>query len=455
MAKVRLLNGKPLLVSGKVAMADTCCCTTPVIACPLPDGECVAAVCFELYLDATDTADADFFDMSGPGGGMGVYFDGVSWQVYADTNATLAATDPFSTWHAFKFKFKKEIDLSVSVTWTVDDVPGPTFNLAAAGATNAVFDSVQFGAQFTGNGNPKHRSIRNIRTTSDGAGFEFSFPPDSFDSLNGGASIDVDGNLRIDSTNPSIDDYGAKAVHLNANCCASSCPETPGWRDCSEVTGFSVTFNITGHADDLGDPSIPPCLPPTCCPGYDVTESHTFNFTRIDRAVPLATSSQFWLFVQHNFGDACNLFMTRLSSDVRWDFPITDGVCGLILGPATFGGAGSLEDPCGGGTASADVTAGVTLDRCQCHDGADPDNITDCTGCGSDPACVDPLTPVGFCNELACALPSDAFADIGTWQPGDVSGIKGSHSASNTCTFTNPPDGLSGTITVAVILTIF
>ncbi len=36
MAKVRLLNGKPLLVGGKVALSDDCCCSQPT-TCP-PDG---------------------------------------------------------------------------------------------------------------------------------------------------------------------------------------------------------------------------------------------------------------------------------------------------------------------------------------------------------------------------------------------------------------------------------
>ncbi len=36
MAKVRLLNGKPLMVGGKVALSDDCCCGTPGV-CPDPD----------------------------------------------------------------------------------------------------------------------------------------------------------------------------------------------------------------------------------------------------------------------------------------------------------------------------------------------------------------------------------------------------------------------------------
>ncbi len=35
MAKVRLLHGKPLMVGGKVALSDDCCCTpTPPTGCP-------------------------------------------------------------------------------------------------------------------------------------------------------------------------------------------------------------------------------------------------------------------------------------------------------------------------------------------------------------------------------------------------------------------------------------
>ncbi len=33
MAKVRLLNGKPLMVGGKVALSDDCCCGTPHTLC--------------------------------------------------------------------------------------------------------------------------------------------------------------------------------------------------------------------------------------------------------------------------------------------------------------------------------------------------------------------------------------------------------------------------------------
>jgi len=46
MAKVRLFNGKPIMVGKKVALSDDCCCGGPVGAC------CIAGICGEGYTEA-------------------------------------------------------------------------------------------------------------------------------------------------------------------------------------------------------------------------------------------------------------------------------------------------------------------------------------------------------------------------------------------------------------------
>src|SRR5882672_10691267 len=134
MAQVRLLGGKPLLVGGKVALSDTCCCQTSV-PCDLPVGlDCPHAICFELKLDSSDTSGHDFLDIqSGSTVLGGAYFDG-AWQAYGWVeSATATAISPHDTWHAFVFQFYAPGDGSVRCKWFIDGVAQTEFELMDSG----------------------------------------------------------------------------------------------------------------------------------------------------------------------------------------------------------------------------------------------------------------------------------------------------------------------------------
>ncbi len=201
MAKVRLLNGKPLTVGGKVALGDDCCCQTSVL-CALPEGvDCPHSVCFELKLDSSDTSSHDFLEVRGGSHvRLGMYYDG-SWQIYSDTdNATAAATNP-NDWHSFVLQFYAPGDGTVRCKWSVDAVAQTEIEVVDAGedAFTYLGNNFLFGAK-QGSGNP-HRTLRNVAVKANPSSAEedFSFPPDSFDSLIGGAAI-VAGELQIDAT---------------------------------------------------------------------------------------------------------------------------------------------------------------------------------------------------------------------------------------------------------------
>src|SRR6266404_5500170 len=102
MAKVRLFNGKPLLIGGKVALADACCCGASPTGCVLPEGgDCPHAFCWELNLATGDICNSDFVEISSPSNALGFYFDlgSSTWRAFDlasfTDKAILSATSPF------------------------------------------------------------------------------------------------------------------------------------------------------------------------------------------------------------------------------------------------------------------------------------------------------------------------------------------------------------------------
>ncbi len=75
MAKVRLLNGKPLMVGGKVALSDDCCCGTPV-------GPCGVAPCHAI-------GEIDF-TVAGDHYGSGAFFIDDDFTVIDDHHLTIS-----------------------------------------------------------------------------------------------------------------------------------------------------------------------------------------------------------------------------------------------------------------------------------------------------------------------------------------------------------------------------
>ncbi len=222
MAKVRLLGGKPLMVGGKVALSDDCCCAEPPTGCVLPSsGECPHSICFEIKLDSNDTSDGNFSDLLS-GSFIGSFFDGVDWWVFGNGNfSTLTAIDPYDTWHSFVIQITKLTDTDIRVNWSVDGVAAPSFD-DTVGASPSFDDTFRVGADF-GTG-AAHRSMRNIILLGnpDTPEEDFIFPTDSFDSFTAGASV-IGDELRIDGTG---DQHATKdlAPAYSLSCkCNSSC----------------------------------------------------------------------------------------------------------------------------------------------------------------------------------------------------------------------------------------
>lgn len=376
----------------------------PLIGCELPDGDCPHAVCFELFLDDTDASNQDFFDMYF----VGAYFDGTDWQVYGDSSASLTAVSAFNTWHKFVFQFTKQGDGSVLGEWSVDGVAGPSFNALGAGATTGSITSVQFGAQ--GGAGAKHRSIRNI--TILGFAISFDFPPDSFSNLVGTGISESGGVLRID--NDSDDDaYGNKVTYADLICC--TCPDSPSWRDCVEISAIDITYDFSGSSSVAG------------CTAYSVSGTHTFNFTRIDRTDdfdPTPGVYQFKMYQQRSSGQ-CVLIVEGKdgtlsgSTALSFGFAQQNGACSRIVDRFGFN-ASVGGDGCDSGTVtiSGDETSVFV------------DYPTNGTGC-------EDYTET--CGGMSCGY-DGAFGIVASdleWLPGDVSGLRGTYTSSNTCTGTD------------------
>lgn len=292
MAQVRLLGGKPLLVDGKVALSDSCCCeVTPPVVCELPDGDCPHAICFELNLDADDTSDRDFIELDQS---VSMYYDG-NWQIYGQSGSESLAPSGtvFGVWHSFVIQITRIDDTTTHIEWSVDGVSGTGFD----DVTGSSFTSsnIIFGA-INGSGNA-HRSLRNIFVVSnpDTSEEDFSFPPDSFDSFSGGASI-VGGELRIDDIVG--DAYAEKDFDPAYNLACAPCCD----RDITEISTIDVTLSIDATFADA-----------TCGTG-SLSNMFSWNFTRIDKVTPFTPgNNEFKFYLGPNSGSCCAL--TFLAND--------------------------------------------------------------------------------------------------------------------------------------------
>lgn len=246
MPKVRLLSGKPLLVNGKVALSDDCCCGEGPPPCPLPDiddSNCPHALCFELLIrqeeiDADNAGDiVDFLgsgrDPSFPLMGLFPVYGAVQWNFYTDSDSlTVTSIITADEWFPVRIEF-----------WTVSSAPKVKITVngvesTVGNATVADWTGILFGANFSGS-NVNHRSIRNIHLTAnpDSAEVGFDFPPDVFDSITGSGITVADGVITIDTTGNA---YAIKNLDPSYGICA----------DCGEGVPTddtpSVTVNISG-----------------------------------------------------------------------------------------------------------------------------------------------------------------------------------------------------------------
>lgn len=401
----------------------------PPDECTLPVGDCPHAVCFELFLDDTDASNQDFFDMYF----VGAYFDGTDWQVYGDTSASLTAVSAFNTWHKFIFQFTKQGDGSVLGEWSVDGVAGPSFNALPAGAIAGSITSIQFGAQ--GGAGPKHRSIRNI--TILGFAISFDFPPDSFSFLVGTGISESGGVLRID--NDSDDDaYGNKTTYADLICC--TCPDSPAWRDCVEISTVDISYDFTVTS------TVTDCA-------FTKSNSWNFHWDRIDRTVSFDPGAfQFHAYQQRSdaWGGGCLLIME--ANDSRWggvgirhDFDIDNSICMSIQD--TIGANSIAGDGCDPGTFSfAGNESSVFVSKCRCED--ESHNFSDCDQCNN-PECGEGLVR-NDCGSIFCGpgTPGNLTPDL-SYLPGDISAIKGTYVTENTCLDSDRTMTVTITVTIA------
>lgn len=407
----------------RASPCDDCVTST----CPLPDGDCPHALCVEFKLDSNDTSDGELITLSGFGSsftGFGFYFDGTDWNIFGFGGgfASLTAVDPYETWHSLVLQITDNGDGTIHVQWSVDDVPGEALDMPWD--VCAIASELDIGAVF-GSG-AAHRTFRLVSLIGnpDIPEGDFNFPSEAFDGFVSGATIDGDGNLRIDSV-----DEDAYAIHytglkiiceLGCNCCRGVAGF--GFSDITEINNIDVTYDFSATYDGEGE----------ACDAYTTSGSHTFNFVRIPFVNSYGSGYEFKLSIQGDGGDGCFLgFASNHFSPagVRFEFtgpPADNTVYAFVLDRIA---QNIIYD--------ADCFSG-TIEFC--FDGGSVNSWRQVT--------VDPDV---ICGALACGVQDGMDCAITgiPWNGADFTSMRGTYSAENTCTL---PHG-SMHVSVTMVIT--
>lgn len=200
---------------------DTCCdCPdreSPCDDCDAADcAECSlsrCALCFEIKLESGDDFDGDMALITNGTTFIETFITGTGpwdFNVIGPGATDSIAVDPlYGVWHSVKLEFFKVSATQVGINFAVN---GSSVSITInTSATN--FDTLQIGNIFGGAGgvNRLYRCVK-LKGTS-----EFTFPPDSFDSFVGSASI-VDDMLQCIGSG---DSYAEKslATDFDPHCC--------------------------------------------------------------------------------------------------------------------------------------------------------------------------------------------------------------------------------------------
>lgn len=403
------------------------------VNCPLPEGDCPHSICAEFMLDSEDTSTGDIIHFSSDafdtGDRMGFYFDGTNWNLYVQifdstfVSDAILAVDPFETWHSATIQITYTGSNTIHIAWEVDGVTS-SFD---ATWMNCYGTTLKIGTSFFGSGDA-HRTIRSVSLLVSPShppteNASFNFPSAPFDSLTTGASI-VGGQLRIDSVG-GIDAYGEKdfvpGIDIQCCCCA-------GFRDVTEITGFDLTYDFSGSYPSYGDP---PTIP--TCPGWSVSGTHIFSFTRINLADTFDDDQlQFKMWVS-SLEDGCllNIVGNHFSpSGIRFNFP-AGSVCSLIVDVPSFEITNPVDRCEGIGSISFNVADGSVSvwhnegEICRCPDPNTPGCTTE-EDCFNDECSTGPRCAEVFCGPGApmVSIPFNIF---------DLSSIIGTYSSENTC----------------------
>lgn len=366
MAKVRLFGGKPLLVGGKIAISDGCCCTAAQ-ACPdpLPSQECPRTLCFEFKIDQSEIDNqngSDFFDWLTVGGSVifGVFFDwsaNTMWACAYDcvcSNAVGCSVNPIGfagIWHSMQISTWKD-GSQIMYSLTLDGV-----NLGNQIFLNSLpaYDStlLRFGSEFYGNPGA-HRSIRNIHYVGNPtlAEANFDFPGDTFDSIVG-SNITVTDEIRVDTSGTDAD-YAEVEIESNFDClcgpvsvsvlcsCGSATLTKCGWSLLPYAPGMAQPYYKSAatyyHSNQTINTS-------NCCN----TGSSVYDETGNWLSTLVGTTC-----VQSNFTNACNWSQT-------------------VCGNASSGAGCGYTDP-------------ISFDQHDCHSGTFEGCVPQCCmGFTSDP----------------------------------------------------------------------
>lgn len=427
MPKVRLLNGKPLLVGGKVALSDACCCN-PITSCggtcSLPEGDCPHAICAEFWFDANDTSNGDVIHLHSNSNDAGFYLDGTTWRLYVGASNILAvpAVNIRETWHTVKIK--TTYAGSGTVNWSLE-VDGVSDTGDAPWAECDPITEIRTGSLFFASGDA-HRLIRCITSLGnpDSAEEDFGFPTQSFDSFTGGASI-VGGQLRIDSL-AGADAYGEKDFDPGYDiACPCRCP-----RDCEEIG--SMTLTVSGTANKSN--------PEMGCGSWTLSHSKTWTLTRIDQVESFDPDGyQFKLYTQVD--------------------PDLEGCCSVVFSahiPAAVGGITPHDEiacsPGPGDQVKVEVITGTWGPQFEYDDSCSGDPFRSTTSAVTVGFELDGRF-TGYNCDLCSVETCDILFSTGYVIPAtldDLSPIIGSYSASNSC-----DDGGGNITTVNVEIAFF
>lgn len=260
MAKVRLFGGKPLIVGGKIALNDNCCCGQPPseCTCTLPAIECPHVLCFE-FNAATKALDGGYYD---PGALSYFSDDGIN---------TIFNIVPFffnGVASVFVTGTSLEIDVAMSVTDFFDHWHGVSFGMDGSGglflcaygrrqsgfltARKNPFIELFIGSAFASPG-PVDVQIRNIKLLAnpDSAEQDFIFPTDSFSSTVGSGQSISGGTVRVQNTGSGVYGYLKTLTppYNTTNCinhgnCENACPP---FGDIVRQINATGTYNIAGN----------------------------------------------------------------------------------------------------------------------------------------------------------------------------------------------------------------
>lgn len=303
------------MVGGKVALSDNCCCSG-CGSCTLPDCFCPHAISCEVKFDSNDNTESDFLSLyDDSDNGFGIYLHGGNlislYSFPASEQIDVIVPNLYDTWHSVCATFcGGDDDDHVAVTLTVDGVSGSmTMTLPVTGWMST---RMYPGSRFVGD--QSHRSFRCVSSFGNPNFGEpnFNFPPDSFDSFVGGASI-VGGELRIDAVG--IESYATIDTRYSMACV---CP-----RDCTEISTITLTTDASADIN---------CEEHSCGAAIDrctlnCSGECTATFTRINHDVAFTAGVyQFKLWFSGSALD-CQLNATFWDGTIESSNVLCDNVC--------------------------------------------------------------------------------------------------------------------------------